>query len=480
MAPRMTSLDDFIDLLRRRWPLLISTYLFLLIGVPSPVPRIIVDEVHRVETAAHAGRIEAALDDLDSLIILQPQLDNLQLAGASLALHIGIPQRAQEYLDQLPEVIRNTPAAACLSDRANLQLLQQPIHGWTGLLDRCPEALGEVERFAHLLGGDTALDNLDSVLTAVQSAGLVTGEWLENEIFLKAVTNPGEAVSPLRELVRSNGTRAALALTLLDAIQQDENPGQPAYTFARVGQAFARAGEWQFAALAFQQAVSRDASYIEARAYLGLSLEQLGLDGLQEIKEAAQAAPNSALPHVFLAEHYRAVGDLDRAIREQQIATHLEPGNPAITAELGSLYAVNGELDLAESAYREAVGLASDDSRFWLLLAQFSLAYEVRIAELATPAARNAITLTEGNAAALDSLGYAHLLNGDLLLAERLLLRSLQDEPSRAQTLYHLGLLRIHQGDAQAGLAAFRTAEQLEPESAAGELARRGIENLLR
>ena len=478
--PGVTILDSYVDLLRRRWPLLLSTFIFLLISMPSPAPRILVEEVHQAETAARAGRIEAALGHLESLIQRQPQLHELKLTAARLALQIGLPMRAQEYLQQIPPRERDAPVAACLADRASLQLLQEPVHGWSGLLDRCPEALEEVERFADLLAGGSAVEQLDAVLAALRSAGLDQGIWYENEIFLEAATNPEGSLNALRDLVRSGGQRAGLALSILDVVQQGANSEQPAYMYAQIGQAFARAGEWRFAALAFQHAIRLDPEYIEARAYYGLSLEQIGLDGLQELKQATQAAPTAALPHVFLAEHYRVAGDLLRAIREQQIAANLEPNNPAIAAELGALHAANGDLEWAEAAYRRAVERAPDDPRFWLLLAQFSLAYEVRIPELAIPAARNAITLSDRTPAALDALGYAHLLEGDLLLAERLLLRSLQGQPGRAQTQYHLGLLRIHQGDAQAGLAAFKTAEELDPQSPAGELARRGIETLLR
>jgi tetratricopeptide (TPR) repeat protein len=473
-------LETLLEILQRRWLLLLSIFMFLLATMPGPVPHLIVDPIHQTETAAASGHIEAALDHLQKALTIQPQLRSLSLEGAQLALLINQPQQAKAYLADLPQEIRMTNEANCLEDRTNLQFLEAPVGGWDGLLERCPAARTDLERFAAQYDDGSSYENLQYVLSAVEAAGLSTGEWQRKQAFLQSIVDPEQAVDKLREIILRDEAGADQALELLDILDSEENASEPAYALAQIGQIFARSGEWRFAALAFQQAVTLDPDYTEARAYLGLAREQQGLDGLAELNQAAQAAPNAALPHVFLGEHYLASGNLVRAIRELEIATSLDAGNPGIAAELASIYAANGSLDLAEAAYLRATQLAPTDSRFWRLLAQFSLAYEVKISELGIPAARNAVTLSKNDPVALDTLGYAHLLQGDLLLAERLLLRAVRLQPGRAQTQYHLGLLRIHQGDAQSGLAAFRAAEQLDPDSSAGDLAQRGIENVLR
>jgi len=471
--------DDILTLLQRRWPLLLSVVMFLAAAAPTAVPRPLVDELRQVETAVASGKFEAALGHLDTLMSLLPQQTDLHLTAARIALLLEDPLRARRELEQLPAELRSSGQAACLADRAGLQLLEAPAAGWNGLLARCPQAAPDVEHFAERLLQDPA-GKLGPVLSAVESAGLDTPTWRETAALYTAVEDPASAAPALREMVRADGSRSGLALELLDVLTAEPGGSFAAYDFARLGQAFARWGEWRFAILAFEQALQAEPGYTEVRAYLGLALDQVGRNGLAELERASNEAPAAALPHVFLGQHYSTQGDAERATRELVIAANLDPQNPAIAAELGSAYAVNGDLDQALTAYLAATELAPDDARFWLLLAQFSLTYELQIEQLGLPAARNAVTLSGGSPAALDSLGYAQLLQGNLILAERLIVQAVLDQPARAESLYHLGLLRIHQGDAQAGLAAFAAAEALAPQSPAAELARRAVETLQR
>jgi tetratricopeptide (TPR) repeat protein len=108
-------------------------------------------------------------------------------------------------------------------------------------------------------------------------------------------------------------------------------------------------------------------------------------------------------------------------------------------------------------------------------LAQFSLNFEVEIADLGLPAARNLLTLDPADPRSYDLLGYAHFLNGNMLLAERLLLKSIALQPSLASAHYHLGQLRRWQGHFEQSQAAFELALQLDPDGAVGELARRAL-----
>jgi tetratricopeptide (TPR) repeat protein len=470
--------ETIIETARRRWLLLVAIPVLLLVAMPTTMPSLLVAEVRQAETAAQAGRIDSVLEHLDALILLQPQEQKYKIAAARMALLLDQPLQARAYLRQLPDSFMRTAEAVCLADRASLRLLEAPPSGWPGLIERCPAAAEDAEWYAGQLLQGAGYKNLPMLLSALQDAGISSEKWNIKKIFVQAALEPASSIPALREIIDNEPSHAGLALELLDTIERDADPSEPAYDYALVGQVFARSGEWQFAALAFERAVAVEPEYVEARTYLGFVLEQLGVDGLAMLQQAVKAAPDAALPHIFLARHYGRREDYPSAIHEMETASELEPGNPAIRAELGTLYAGNGELEAAVSAYQEATSLAAEDARFWLIFAQFSLNHEYQIEELGLPASRNAVVLSGGDPAAVDALGYGHLLRGDLLLAERLILQALHGEPGRAQTLYHLGLLRIHQGDAQAGLAAFRAAVQLDPDSPAGKLARRGAESL--
>jgi tetratricopeptide (TPR) repeat protein len=472
--------EMILELARRRWPLLVAVPLMLLVIMPTPVPSILVDEVRQAETASQAGDIESALEHMDALILLQPQQQGYKLTAAHLALLLDQPSRTRNYLVQLSDRFKRTDEAICLADRASLRLMENPPSGWPGLIERCPAAGPDAEWYADQLLEDAGYRHLPDLLSILHDAGLTSGIWGVKEAFVQAAIEPTVSLPALRKIIGNDSSHAGLALELLDTIEREADRSEPAYVYALIGQVFARSGEWQFAALAFEKAVEIEPEYIEAQTYLGFVLEQLGLDGEARLQQAVDVAPDAALPHVFLAGHYSQREDYQTAIQEMETASKIEPDNPAIIAELGSLYAENGEFEAAVSAFQEATRLAAGDARFWLLFAQFSLNHEYHIEEYGIPASRNAVVLSGDDPAALDALGYGHLLHGDLLLAERLILQAARRDPGRAQTLYHLGLLRIHQGDAQAGLAAFRAAEQLDPDSPAGELSRRGAETLIR
>jgi len=66
------------------------------------------------------------------------------------------------------------------------------------------------------------------------------------------------------------------------------------------------------------------------------------------------------------------------------------------------------------------------------------------------------------NAAGLDALGYGYYLLGNFHMSERLLSSSVRLDPSLAITQYHLGLLRLAQGEVSRARAALERAILLD------------------
>jgi cytochrome c-type biogenesis protein CcmH/NrfG len=67
----------------------------------------------------------------------------------------------------------------------------------------------------------------------------------------------------------------------------------------------------------------------------------------------------------------------------------------------------------------------------------------------------------------------------DFGLAERFLIRAVELDPLRARTQYHLGLLRLSQGDTATATLALQTAVRLDPEGQVGDLALRTLQRFL-
>ncbi len=331
--------------------------------------------------------------------------------------------------------------------------------------------------YASTLAREGSLAALNSIVQALNDAGQSDAGLNAQLAYRQSLSNPNLAAPMLRDLAQAGD---ALAFDLLTRLQ-DTSPGDgQAFLLARLGEAFARHQAWAFAADAFEAALALEEGYTEALSYLGLAYEMLGRDGRPELEQAAQTAPGAALPHVFLAQHWIRAGELERALAELEIAARLDPENPAIAAELGNVYARAGKHALAIQAFQAATRLAPMDAEFWRLFAVYSITYEVQLDELGIPAARNALNLKPGSAGAAALLGYAHLLTGDLLLAERLIVRAVNASPYSVLNQFSLGLLLIHQGRAAAGLAAMRTAVTLKASDSMDAFALQSAQGMLR
>jgi Flp pilus assembly protein TadD len=137
-----------------------------------------------------------------------------------------------------------------------------------------------------------------------------------------------------------------------------------------------------------------------------------------------------------------------------------------------------GEIESALATYRVATDLAPREPGFWSLLAGFSMRRELDVETIGIPAARNAAALAPQDPATWDTLGYGYLLTEDLDMADRILMRALDLSPERPSTLYHLGLLRLYQGNLGAARAALRSAIDGDPGGPIGDLAQRALDRV--
>ena len=144
----------------------------------------------------------------------------------------------------------------------------------------------------------------------------------------------------------------------------------------------------------------------------------------------------------------------------------LHPRLKPITA-----YLDNGDVPRAEALFRAAANLAPEDRELWVQVAEFSTLNEFNIAAMGIPAARNAFTTGRMDPRGASLLGYAHALAGDMVIAERLLHLAVSLNPYHPMVQYHLGVLRLIQGDLDGAKAAFLQAHELSPTGTYGRLA---------
>jgi Flp pilus assembly protein TadD len=176
--------------------------------------------------------------------------------------------------------------------------------------------------------------------------------------------------------------------------------------------------------------------------------------------------------------HWQVQGQPQKAIPYLLLAVELEPENSAFRASLATARAEVGDVQAAIADYRQAAELQPTSPTFWRLLASFSIAQELRLADTGLPAARNAVVLDSEDPASLDLAGYAHFLLGDLVTAERLLARSIDLDPASAPSRLHYGLLLSNAGRTSEARAQLIAAASIGGTSPTGQLAHRALAQL--
>jgi tetratricopeptide (TPR) repeat protein len=464
-----------MDHLRRRG-LHIAAALILLVALGATAyPVSFVESLEAAATAILAGRADLALPALTDAIALEPDVRDLHLRAAEGALTADELDQASEFLNQLPG---NDPLIECLQLDASLRagMIEAALAQLPGTI--CPEQTAMLYQEADLLIEGSQYAEAIKLLESLLNSVPVTSDASQKLGTLIALHDPEAALSHLRLAVDLDRRAASFANELIEVIETARRDENPAFTLAQIGQTLARTGNWPMAATAFQNALLQDPEYTEARAYYGLALDRSGQDGLPQLELAVSQAPQALMPRMLLGKHWLIRGEPKRAIEVYEQAVALAPEDPLLAIDLGAAYAAAGDLPSAKLAYQYAIDLAPDDPNLWSLLAQFSLDYEIELDEIGLPAARQAVMLQSRNAAALDRLGYTHFLLGNRALAERFLVEAIQTDGNLASAHYHLGLMRLSDGDLVGGRAALVVAVALDPEGRFGSLAQRSLENL--
>jgi tetratricopeptide (TPR) repeat protein len=471
-----------LEKLRRHWQALTITILLLLVLSPSPIAQPFLHPLQTAQASLKTGNLEIAIEHLEYAIKFDKALAGLHLKVAELALDIDDIGIASAHLDALKAHNLQSHEAYCLRQRVNIRAGETAglDNAWQGLILDCPESIPDIEQLALQWLAANDLDDALPIFEALAKTTSLNPETEEAYAYAKAALSPVDSLPLLHGLTQRADQTPPLALDLILAIESSTDEISPTYPLAQVGQIFARQGRWNLAISALERLLEIDPDIHEARAYLGLSKDQIGQNGLDDLLSAAAALPDQSLAHIFLALHWLNAGEEEQARDALTVAAQLDPLNPAIAAQLGEVYIGLGDLVAASAAYRQAAALDPKNPAFWLLLARFSNQYDVDIPTLALPAARNAVALSTRETAPLTELAYTHFLLDNYILAERLLWRAVTLDPYNAQTQYYLGLLFDAQRNRSGAWAAMQLASSLNAPERYQALAQRWLELAVR
>ncbi len=465
------------DPLRTRWPHILIAFILLVILSPTPSPKPLTDAVEGATISLQSHDFPAALSYLGAIAEFEPALVNSYNFAVELAEGNRDYDWLRENLPRAEELIGVTSISSCTRWLLEFQTEPRKI-ALDYLADSeldCPILMVEIE--GYLVDQFDHADPED-VFPLI-------------EMFIHAEENP---VLELRYALALAATEPDLALPWIEKVNVPGNPQSElldslaelitstqtdrSIKFAQIGRKFAESNYWALARISFARALDLAPEYTEARAYYGLALDMSGRDGGTELERAIKTAPKSAMAHAFMGIHLKNNEELDKAREAFESAIELEPENAGTIAELASIYERLGEIETAKSTYILAAKIGDDDPVFWALLTDFSLTHELEIDTLGIPAARNAVVLGGGRPEDLAALGYAHLLDNDFVLAERILRYATVKGPSIAAAHYYYGLLKNLQGDTQGAILSLKRAVLLDPGGRYGDLANRTLEKL--
>jgi predicted Zn-dependent protease len=432
---------------------------------PRPRAQTFDRQLTRAAIAAAAGQPAAAVTALDQALAFDPALASLHLAAARLAVQAGDPAAARRHLEAAPLESRQSEAFDCLMESL------PEAEAVDDVMPR-PSCL-ETERTVEDQGGILTLaelrDEADALRERLLDGPQELGVW-ERLSALTEITDPAATEAALLQAYRFYPGGSEL-LDGLWAISHDDSPLSAAEREAYAGQLLASEGDWALAGAAWGRAIALEPRFAQARAYLGLATSRTGGDGLPHLLTASADAPDDPIVRSLLGQYWLATGDPYGAVRELAYAHRLDTANPAIAAALGEALAQTGRLADAAEAYLLAATHEPQDPSFWLLLAEFSLRYDYQVDSIGLNAARNSVSLSPEDPAALSALGMANMLAGDATTAERQLQQAITLDPADALAWYRYALILLDQARLDEAQQALETAYRLDPEGRVGTLA---------
>ncbi len=303
-----------------------------------------------------------------------------------------------------------------------------------------------MERTAAIYRQNADYPALISILkTLLSFPDKITDPQLNYELgLLLAVNDPAAAPPYLLQAYEIN-PELTTARDLSSAIQRALPSENPTYTLMTVGQQLAAFQMWPEAARAFELASQQQPEHAEAWAFWGEAQQHLETpppdNGLSALQTALQLDPQSMAANSFLAIYWQRQGAHDKVVQYLTTAAKIDPTNPDLQVDLGAAHAILGDLDQAESLYRQALIISPHNPQYFRELIEFYLRYNLDIKEVALPLTRAELLVQPENPEILDTMGQVLIRLGDLNTAERFLEQAITINPGFARGHLHLGIL---------------------------------------
>jgi TolB-like protein/Flp pilus assembly protein TadD len=171
---------------------------------------------------------------------------------------------------------------------------------------------------------------------------------------------------------------------------------------------------WSKSEAAARKALELDSSLAEAHVSLGyceLAYHWNFANAEREFKEAIRLRPAYPTAHQYYAYYLTAMGRMDEAIKEREIARELDPASPLITSALGEAYYQARQFDHTIEENQKSLEL---DPSYAIALLNIGRAYEQKgMHSQALEAFRKILAVAPDDPAVLALVGHAYAVSGD-------------------------------------------------------------------
>jgi tetratricopeptide (TPR) repeat protein len=461
--------------------LLMPMILIPLFGL-APRPHKLSALIKQVEFGLRTGNFAQAAHNLAAIAEIAPTHTGLWEQAGFAALRSGNYREAVAYLDQAQQQhsLSSIGQEAMAEAYLHLGQVERAENIWLTLVQTDSGTTDVHTRLlsAHLSRKDfsAAIDDLRHLVALHPDQA----DYRYNLGLLLSTQQPDIAMPYLSQAVELDPTYRRNVDVISKGILRGQQEGDESYAMVENGRSLASLGEWELAATAFEQAAVLRPDYADAWAFLGearqhLTEPDMSNVGLDELQQALVLAPTSLTANTFMALYWQRQSKYDLALEHLQAIRKEYPSNPALTAEVGSTLAMQGELSAALDAYQEAVELSSEDPFYLSQLANFCVQYEYLARDIALPAARKAVLQSPGDPFVLDTMGQVLFLLGDVNTAERYFNQVLAHDPDYPSAHIHMGLSKMLQGESAAAYQHWDYIISLDPDSAYAEQANRLI-----
>ena len=340
--------------------------------------------------------------------------------------------------------------------------------------------VGDLEGYARLVNyyrEEKDWDDLETVLLDWMRANDTNGEPFLLYSMLRVAQGSGDSLSELRIAREKNPDMDADIIQIENAVLEGSLSSYSGYLPVIVGRALGNYGYWDFAEIAFTQAVETTPEYAEAWAFLSEAKYQQGEGGEEEIQRALTLNPESILVRAIYAMQLRREGKPEEALPFLQAITSAEPDQVVWRMEVGATLAELGQINEALAEYQSATEIDPMNSEPWKGLATFCIQQNMELRTIGLQAAREALSLEPEDAEVLDLMGWTFFLLDDTTSAERFLHRALEEDESFVNAYLHLGQVYLKGQQNSLAYQNLKRASQLaEDESETQFLAKRLLE----